>query len=65
MTDRLTFRPLYAGIAILKAIHDLYPKDFQWKPTWEDPSRYYTDRLAGGSWLRAMFDEGRRLGGHL
>lgn len=61
VTDRLAFRPLYAGIAILKAIHDHYPKDFQWKPTWEDPARYYTDRLAGGSWLRTMIDEDRRL----
>lgn len=31
VTDRKQFKPFKTGIAILKAIHDLYPKQFAWK----------------------------------
>lgn len=33
VTDRHTFEPVITGIAIVKAIHDLYPNDLKWKTT--------------------------------
>lgn len=61
VTEPKVFKPLYAGIAVLKASHDLYPEQFEWKPTWEDPKLSFVDRLAGGSELRAWIDEGMSL----
>jgi uncharacterized protein YbbC (DUF1343 family) len=61
VADRAAFRPLLAGIALLKTIRDLYPKDFAWKPTWEDAKVSFNDRLAGGPALRNMIDGGQPL----
>lgn len=40
--DRERFLPVLTGIAILRAIHQLYPDDFQWK---QPPYEYVQDRL--------------------
>jgi uncharacterized protein YbbC (DUF1343 family) len=59
--DSAAFKPLYAGIAVLKASRDLYPEQFEWKPTWENPEELYVDRLAGGPALRTWIDTGATL----
>src|SRR5947209_345213 len=43
--DRATFRPVLTGVAILVAIHQLYPSDFAWK---EPPYEYVYDKLPFG-----------------
>lgn len=48
MTDGKTFRPFRTGVAIVKAVHDLYPDQFGFRSG--APS--YFDQLAGVSWLR-------------
>ena len=58
VTDREAFRPFAAGVTILSSLKRLYPRDFAWRPTWEDEKRYFIDRLAGGAWLREGIDAG-------
>lgn len=40
--NREKFRPFKTGVAIIKAIHDLYPDKFQWK---QPPYEYETEKL--------------------
>ncbi len=54
VTDRGKFKPFKTGVAILKAIHNTYPRDFKWK---EPPYEYEEvnlpiDILAGSDRLR-------------
>ncbi|NBO64669.1 MAG: DUF1343 domain-containing protein [Acidobacteria bacterium] len=63
VTERERFQPVLAGIALIKAIHDLYPDDFGWQVP---PYEYVYDRLpfdviAGGSQLREQIEGGVRL----
>jgi uncharacterized protein YbbC (DUF1343 family) len=64
VTDRQAFRPVMTGIAIVKAIHELYPEDFRWK---EPPYEYVHDRnpfdvIAGTDKLRAQLEGQASLG---
>ncbi|HTG00255.1 MAG TPA: DUF1343 domain-containing protein [Nitrospirota bacterium] len=54
VTDRDTFRPFKTGVAILKAIHNTYPRDFEWKqPPYEyEEVNLPIDILAGSDRLR-------------
>ena len=63
VTDRESFRPVISGIALIKAVHDLYPGDFQWQAP---PYEYVFDRLpfdviAGGARLREQIEGGAFL----
>jgi uncharacterized protein YbbC (DUF1343 family) len=63
ITDRNRFRPFRTGVAILKAVHDLYPEDFEWK---QPPYEYETvkmpiDILAGTNRLRTDIKQGLSL----
>jgi len=54
VTDREKFRPFKTGVAIIKAIHNTYPRDFKWK---QPPYEYEQvllpiDILAGTDRLR-------------
>jgi uncharacterized protein YbbC (DUF1343 family) len=58
--SRADFKPVRAGIAVIKAFHDLYPNEFRWK---EPPYEYELERLpfdviAGTRQLRKQI-EGR------
>lgn len=58
VTDRHSFRPVITGIAIVKAIHELYPEEFRWK---EPPYEYVNDRnpfdvIAGTDKLRVQLE---------
>ena len=54
VTNREKFRPFKTGVAILKAVHNTYPRDFKWKePPYEyEEVKLPIDILAGTDRLR-------------
>ena len=63
ITDRDKFKPFKTGVAILKAVHDIYPKQFKWK---QPPYEYETEKmpidiLAGTDRLRKDIGKGESL----
>lgn len=54
VTDRERYKPFKTGVAVLKAIHDTYPRDFAWKqPPYEyDEINLPIDILVGTDKLR-------------
>ncbi|MCX5716795.1 MAG: DUF1343 domain-containing protein [Nitrospirae bacterium] len=61
--DRNKFKPFKTGVAILKAVHDIYPEQFSWK---EPPYEYETqkmpiDILAGTDRLRIEIEKGESI----
>jgi uncharacterized protein YbbC (DUF1343 family) len=54
VTDRERFRPFKTGVAVLKAIHNTYPREFRWnQPPYEyEEVNLPIDILAGSSRLR-------------
>ncbi len=65
VTDREKFKPFKTGVAILKAIHDTYPRDFQWnQPPYEyEEVKPPIDILAGTDRLRKDIESGKDLDG--
>lgn len=63
VTDRDRFEPLLIAVAILKAVRELYPKQFQWKlPPYEyEYVKLPFDILAGSSELRREIETGVEL----
>jgi uncharacterized protein YbbC (DUF1343 family) len=60
VTDRVRFRPVETGVAVIEAIRDADPSGFAWRPP---PYEYEhrlppIDILAGSSTLREAFDRG-------
>jgi uncharacterized protein YbbC (DUF1343 family) len=64
VTSRELFKPFKTGVAVLKAIHDLYPEYFQWKnPPYEyENEKMPIDILAGTDRLREGIERGEALG---
>lgn len=63
VTDRQRFRPFKTGVAIIKAIRELYPEEFRWK---EPPYEYETRRLpidilTGSESVRKGIEDGENL----
>lgn len=63
VTSREKFKPFKTGVAIIKAVHDLYPKLFKWK---QPPYEYETEKmpidiLAGTDRLRTDIESGSSL----
>jgi uncharacterized protein YbbC (DUF1343 family) len=63
ITHREQFKPFTTGVAILKAVRDLYPKHFSWK---QPPYEYETEKmpidiLAGTKRLRQDLERGEPL----
>lgn len=54
VTDRNKFKPFKTGVAILKAVHELYPEEFSWKtPPYEyETQKMPIDILSGSDRLR-------------
>ncbi|MDA8079120.1 MAG: DUF1343 domain-containing protein [Nitrospiraceae bacterium] len=54
VTDRQAFRPFQLGVSILKAVHELYPREFKWKnPPYEYEEQLMPiDILSGSDRLR-------------
>lgn len=64
VTNRDEFRPVITGVAVIKAVLDLYKDQFQWKQT---AYEYEFDRnpfdvIAGNRELRGMVEGGASLG---
>jgi len=61
--NREKFKPFKTGVAVLKAMHDLYPEDFRWK---QPPYEYETEKmpidiLAGTDRLRLDIERDEKL----
>lgn len=63
VTRRKAFKSLLTGVAALKAAHDLYPKEFQWRHrAYEFVDKIPAiDLLAGNAKLRAQLETGASL----
>ena len=63
VTNRNRFRPFKTGVAIIKAIQDLYPGFFKWKqPPYEyEKNKMPIDILAGTDRLRKDIEHGRSI----
>ena len=63
VTDRATFEPVSAGVAIVKTAHDLYRDDFRWKdPPYEyEFERNPFDVISGTTEMRAQIERGDSL----
>jgi uncharacterized protein YbbC (DUF1343 family) len=63
VTDRAKFKPFKTGVAVLKAIHNTYPRDFAWKqPPYEyEEIKLPIDILAGGDRLRKEIEAWKDL----
>lgn len=63
VTDRIKFKPFKTGAAIIKTIHDLYPRNFKWKrPPYEyEKKKMPVDILAGTDRLRRDIEKGKSL----
>jgi len=64
VTNRKLYRPFKTGVAVLKAVHDLYPGHFRWKrPPYEYERRKMPiDILAGTDGIRKGIEAGTSLG---
>jgi uncharacterized protein YbbC (DUF1343 family) len=63
VTDRSSFEPWGAGIAMAKFAHDMYPNEFKWK---EPPYEYVHDKnpfdvISGTANIRGAFEKGTEL----
>jgi uncharacterized protein YbbC (DUF1343 family) len=63
VTDRDSFEPWFAGIAMAKFAHDMYPGEFKWK---EPPYEYVHDKnpfdvISGTAKIREAFENGTEL----
>jgi uncharacterized protein YbbC (DUF1343 family) len=63
ITDREKFRPFKTGVAIIKAIHNTYPRDFTWnQPPYEyEEIKLPFDILAGSDRLRKDIEAWKSL----
>ena len=63
VTDREKFKPFKTGVAILKAVHNTYPRDFAWKqPPYEyEDIKLPIDILAGTDRLRKDIESWKDL----
>jgi uncharacterized protein YbbC (DUF1343 family) len=63
ITDRKAFKPFKTGVAVIKAIYELYPEDFKWKnPPYEyETEKMPIDILAGTDRLRNDIEQGISL----
>ena len=63
VTDRERFKPFKTGLAIIKAVYDLYPEDFSWRhPPYEyETEKLPIDILAGTNKLRKSIEKGEKL----
>jgi uncharacterized protein YbbC (DUF1343 family) len=64
VTDRNAFEPVFAGLAMIKTLFDLYPDGFAWKTP---PYEYVYDRnpfdvICGTAAVRELFERGGGFG---
>jgi uncharacterized protein YbbC (DUF1343 family) len=63
VSQREQFKPFNTGVAIIKAVHDLYPEHFSWRqPPYEyEKEKLPIDILAGTDKLRKDVEKGEKL----
>lgn len=63
ISNREKFKPFKTGVAIIKAVHDLYPEHFKWsQPPYEyETKKMPIDILAGTDRLRKDIENGESL----
>lgn len=61
VTDRAAFQPWLTGLALVKAVHDLYPQDFRFQSSLPGASPDFFDKLAGNAWIRESIQHGESL----
>lgn len=63
VVDRDKFKPFKTGVAVIKAVHDLYPEHFEWKhPPYEyETEKMPIDILAGTNRLRKDIAKGKSV----
>lgn len=60
VTDDKLFQPVLTGITLVKAIHDLYPNDFQFRAE-DSRGISFFDLLVGNGWIREYIESGRSV----
>lgn len=61
VTDREAFLPFRTGLAVVKALHDLYPDAFRFQSDAPGATPGFFDKLAGNTWLRQAIERGDTL----
>ncbi|KAF1711891.1 hypothetical protein CSC71_09430 [Pseudoxanthomonas sangjuensis] len=59
--DRDAFQPFRTGVALVKTLHDLYPRDFRFQSGLPGASPDFFDKLAGNAWLKQAIERGDPL----
>jgi len=59
--DREVFQPFRTGLAVVKALHDLYPDAFRFQSDAPGATPGFFDKLAGNAWLRQAIERGDTL----
>lgn len=60
ITQRNAFLPVETGLHIVKAIHDMYPEDFQFRAE-NNAGISFFDNLMGNGWVREAIEEGKTV----
>ncbi|WP_409273414.1 exo-beta-N-acetylmuramidase NamZ domain-containing protein [Neobacillus sp. SCS-31] len=60
ITNRDSFRPVETGLHIVKAIHDMYPNDFQFRAPDSNGISFF-DLLIGNGWVREAIENGKSV----
>lgn len=58
VTHRDAFKPVETGLHIVKAIHDMYPEDFEFRAE-NSAGISFFDNLMGNGWVREDIEEGK------
>ena len=61
VTDRESFQSFRTGLAVVKALHDLYPQQFRFQSDAPGASAGFFDKLAGNAWIREGIEHGESL----
>lgn len=60
VTDKDAFKPVIAGLHIVKTIHDLYPEDFEFRAE-NSAGVSFFDNLIGNGWVREAIESGQSV----
>lgn len=60
VTHRDAFKPVETGLHIVKAIHDMYPEDFEFRAE-NSAGISFFDNLMGNGWVREAIEEGKTV----
>ncbi|WP_188454185.1 exo-beta-N-acetylmuramidase NamZ family protein [Virgibacillus oceani] len=60
ITHRNAFHPVETGLHIVKTIHDMYPRDFEFRAE-NSAGVSFFDNLIGNGWIREGIEEGRSV----